>query len=460
MSQHDYDLFVLGAGSGGVRAARLAAKSGAKVAIAEQVQVGGTCVIRGCVPKKLFAYAGEYSQAFRDAKGFGWTVDWARFDWPTLRDRVQAEVNRLSGLYQKNLDAAGVATFHDRAVVAGTHTVRLTREARTVSAKRILVAVGGHTFRPTGTPGQEYGITSTEAFLLEELPERIVIAGGGYIACEFASIFSGLGVDTTLVYRGERILRGFDHDVRAHVQNELIRSGVNVLCGSTINEVERLPDGTKRATLSNSMRIEAGQVMWAVGRVPNTDGLGLENAGVALNERGAVVVDDYSRTTVPSIWAVGDVTDRLNLTPVAIREAVAFHETEFMGRPTAFDHADVGSAVFSRPPVGSVGLTEEDARARGKVRVFRTVFRSMKHILAENEQRTLMKLVVDAATDRVLGVHIAGVDAPEMIQLAAIAVKAGLTKAQWDLTCAVHPTSAEELVLMGEPVAHDNEAPA
>jgi glutathione reductase (NADPH) len=461
MPQHDYDLIVIGAGSGGVRAARLAAKAGAKVAIVEQVQVGGTCVLRGCVPKKLLVYASEYSQAFRDAKGFGWTVDWARFDWPTLRDAVQNEVNRLSGLYINNLDSAGVRIFEDRAVLTDPHTVRLTREGRYLTAERILVATGGHTYRPEETPGQELGITSTDAFTLDELPARVVIAGGGYIAVEFATIFSGLGAETTIVYRGERILRGFDHDVRAHVQADLQRTGVNVVCGATISEIAPLSGGRKLVTLSNAMRIEADQALWAVGRVPNTHGLGLEAAGVRLNERGAVMVDDYSRSSVPHIFAVGDVTDRINLTPVAIREAMAFVETEYMGRPTAFDHADVASAVFSRPPVGAVGLTEEEARAKGlKLKIFRSAFRPMKHILAGNEQRTLMKLVVDAQNDRVVGVHIAGPEAPELIQLAAVAVKAKLTKAQWDATCAVHPTAAEELVLMGEPVSHDHEAPA
>lgn len=461
MPQYDFDLFVIGAGSGGVRAARLAAKSGARVAIAEQVQVGGTCVLRGCVPKKLLVYASEFSQSFRDAKGFGWTVDWARFDWPTLRNAVQDEVNRLSAIYIKNLNAAGVQILEDRAVVTDPHTIRLTREGRSVTAERILVAVGGHTFRPTEIKGQEQGITSTDAFLLEELPSRVVIAGGGYIAVEFATIFSGLGVETTVVYRGERILRGFDHDIRAHVQADLQRAGVNIICGSTITEITPLADQRKLVTLSNSMRLEADQMMWAVGREPNTKGLGLEAAGVRLTERGAVAVDEYSRSNVPSIWAVGDVTDRINLTPVAIREAMAFVETEFLGQPAAFDHSDVASAVFSRPPVGAVGMTEEVARDRGhKLKIFRSVFRPMKHILAGNEQRVLMKLVVDAKTDCVLGVHIAGPDAPELIQLAAIAVKAGLTKAQWDATCAVHPTGAEELVLMGEPISHDNEAPA
>jgi glutathione reductase (NADPH) len=460
MPEFDYDLFVIGAGSGGVRAARLASKAGARVAIAEQAEIGGTCVIRGCVPKKLLVYGAEFGQAFRDAKGFGWTIDWARFDWPTLRDNVQAEVARLSGLYRHNLDAAGVDLFEERAVVTGANSVRLEQSDRTLSAERILIATGGHTFRPLNTKGQELGITSTDAFLLNELPSRILIAGGGYIACEFATIFSGLGVETTMIYRGQRILRGFDHDIRAHVQSELERTGVRVICGSIIEDIAPLSEGRKLVTLSNSLQLETDQIMWAVGREPNTKGLGLESAGVRLTQRGAVAVDEYSRTNIPSIFAVGDVTDRINLTPVAIREAVAFVETEFNGRPMAFDHADVASAVFSRPAVGAVGLTEEAAREAGKVRIFRSAFRPMKNIVAGNEQRTLMKLVVNAESDRVVGVHIAGPEAPELIQLAAVAVKAGLTKAQWDITCAVHPTAAEELVLMGEPIAHDPEAPA
>jgi glutathione reductase (NADPH) len=428
MPQHDYDLIVIGAGSGGVRAARLAAKTGAKVAIIEQVQVGGTCVLRGCVPKKLLVYASEYSQAFRDAKGFGWTVDWARFDWPTLRDAVQNEVNRLSGLYTQNLNAAGVELFEDRAVLTDPHTVRLTREGRYLSADKILIATGGHTFRPEETPGQELGITSTDAFTLDALPSRIVIAGGGYIALEFATVFSGLGVETTVVYRGERVLRGFDHDIRAHIQADLQRTGVNIISGSTITEVAPLADNCKLVTLSNSMRLEADQVMWAVGRVPNTMNMGLEASGVRLTERGAIAVDEYSRSSVPHISAVGDATDRVNLTPVAIREAMAYVATEFLNQPNAFDHADVASAVFTRPPVGSVGLTEERARELGhKLKVYRSNFRPMKHILAHNEQRTLMKMIVDVETDQVLGVHIAGPDAPEIIQVAAVAVKAKLT---------------------------------
>lgn len=460
MPQYDYDLFVIGAGSGGVRAARLAGKTGAKVAIAEQVQVGGTCVLRGCVPKKLLVYGSEFAQHFRDAQGYGWSVGEPRFDWATLRDHVQAEVNRLSGLYSNNLAAAGVDVFDERAVLVDPHTVRLTGVGRRITAERILVAVGGHTLRPS-MPGQELGITSTDAFLLEALPASIVIAGGGYIALEFANIFSGLGVDTTVVYRGEPVLRGFDQDIRLHVQTEMERSGIKIICAATLCELAPLGGGRKLVMLSNGAKLEADQVLWAVGRQPNTNDMGLEAAGVRLSERGAVIVDEYSRSSVPSIWAAGDVTDRINLTPVAIREAVAFAETEFMGRPTAFDHADVASAVFSRPAVGAVGLTEEQARASlGRVRVFRTTFRPMRNIIAGNEQRTLMKLVVEAETDRVVGVHMAGPEAPELVQLAAVAVKAGLTKAQWDATCAVHPTAAEELVLMGEPIAHDPEAPA
>ncbi|MEQ1619542.1 MAG: glutathione-disulfide reductase [Terricaulis sp.] len=458
---YDYDLFVIGAGSGGVRAARIAAKSGARVAIAEDHRIGGTCVIRGCVPKKLLVYGAEFAQCFKDAAGFGWTIEDVRFDWSILRDNVQAEVTRLSGLYRKNLEGAGVAIYEERARVEGSHTLRLETSDQIHSAERILVATGGHTYRPLELKGQELGITSSDAFLLERLPKSIVIAGGGYIAVEFASIFSGLGVDTTLLYRGEKILRGFDEDIRSHVQNELIRTGVSVVTGAVFTEIAVAPGGRRYASLSNGTAMDVDQVMFAIGRVPNTSGLGLESAGVALRENGAVMVDQYSRTNVASIFAVGDVTDRINLTPVAIREGHAFALTQFAGQPTHFDHADVASAVFGRPPAAAIGLTEADARARfDRVRIYRSMFRPMKNILAGNEQRTMMKLVVEDATDRVVGVHLVGPEAPELIQVAAIAVKAGLTKAQWDATCAVHPTAAEELVLMGEPVSHDNEAPA
>jgi glutathione reductase (NADPH) len=448
--QPSYDLFVIGAGSGGVRAARLAAQAGASVAIAEEYRVGGTCVIRGCVPKKLLVYASEFSQAFRDAKGFGWTVEWARFDWPTLRENVQDEVTRLAGLYRRNLDKAGVTIIEDRATLIDANTIRLGKTKAPVKAKRILIATGGHPLRGDNIKGGELAITSNEAFTLDALPNRILIAGGGYIAVEFASIFSGLGVDVTLAYRGELILRGFDDDLRAHAHAELERTGVKIITGAAPSEIAALSTG-KLVTLTNKVRLEVDEVMLALGRAPNTSGLGLEKAGVRLTERGAVSVDPYSRTNIECISAIGDVTDRLNLTPVAIREAQAFAETEFYARPTAFDHADVPSAVFGRPPLASVGLSETEARARhGDVHIYKTTFRPMKHILAGNDERTLMKLVVHPKDDRVLGVHIAGQDAAEMVQLAAIAVKAELTKAQWDATCALHPTAAEELVLMRE----------
>ena len=460
MPQHDYDLFVIGAGSGGVRAARLAAKAGARVAIAEDDRIGGTCVIRGCVPKKLLVHGADFAQAFRDAKNFGWDIGAVKFDWPRLRDNVEAEVTRLSNLYRKNLEAAGATLLEDRAEVVDAHTVQL-KHAKSFSAGRILIATGGHTYRPTHLVGHELGITSTDAFKLDKLPNSILILGGGYIAVEFASIFCGLGVQVTLGYRGERILRGFDNDVRKHIEAELTAQGVKIINEVNLKSITETAGARSCATMESGVQLEFDKVMFAIGRVPNTAGLGLENAGVKLNARGAVIVDDYSRTNTPSIWAVGDVTDRLNLTPVAIREAQAFADTEFRNKATRFDHTDVASAVFCRPAVGAVGLSEADARAKLKsVKVFRTTFRPMKHILAGNEQKMLMKLVVDADTDRVVGVHIAGPDAGEMIQVAAIAVKAKLTKAQWDATCAVHPTAAEELVLMSDPVPHDNEAPA
>jgi glutathione reductase (NADPH) len=459
MTQYDVDLFVIGAGSGGVRAARLAARTGAKVVIAEDREVGGTCVIRGCVPKKLLVHGAEFAGHLRDAAGFGWTIEPAKFSWPILRDNVQAEVHRLSGLYLKNLNAAGAELIAERATVIDPNAVQL-KSGRKVTAKRILIATGGHTYHPKELKGQELAITSTDAFLLPQLPKSILIVGGGYIALEFATVFCGLGVETVVGYRGEKVLRGFDNDVRAHVQAEMTAHGVNVLTNVNLTEISAAPNGQRIARLDNGQVLQVDQVMLAIGREPNTPGLGLEQVGVKLSARRAVVVDEYLRSSVPSISAIGDVTDRLNLTPVAIREAVAFVATEFLGRPTACDHADVASAVFCKPTVGAVGLNETQAREKGRVRIFKTLFRPMRNILANNPQRTLMKLVVDAESDVVVGVHIAGPEAAELIQVAAIAVKAKLTKAQWDATCAVHPTAAEELVLMGEPVAHDNEAPA
>lgn len=450
MSAYDFELFTIGAGSGGVRAARIAAASGARVAIAEESRIGGTCVIRGCVPKKHFAYAAEYAQSFADAAGYGWTVEWARFDWPTLRDNVQREVSRLSEIYRANLEKPGVTVFEERAVIEGPHHIRLLASNQVITAERILVATGGRPVTLDGVPGADFAITSDEAFLLDTLPERVLVAGGGYIAVEFASIFHGLGVQTTLLYRGDTILRGFDADIRHHVQSNLRRIGVDVITGATIDSIQNSEAG-QLVRLSNGVALETNLVMAAIGRRPHTRGLGLENAGVRLTEAGAVAVDAYSRSSCPSIWAVGDVTDRVNLTPIAIREGHAFADTEFHGRPTKVDHRDVPTAVFSRPPVGAVGFTEHDARIQfGPIDVYKTSFRPMKHVLAGNEERTFMKIIARAADDRIVGVHIAGQDAPEMIQLAAIGVKAGLTKKQWDETVALHPTAAEELVLLRE----------
>ncbi|MGE0828900.1 MAG: glutathione-disulfide reductase [Hyphomonadaceae bacterium] len=449
MSGFDYDLFVIGAGSGGVRAARVAAQSGAKVAIAEEYRIGGTCVIRGCVPKKLLVYASEFGQTFADAKGFGWTVENASFDWPTLRDNVQAEVTRLSGLYRANLDKANVEIFEDRAEFVDAHTLRLKNADRKITAAKILVATGGRP-RPATFQGADLCITSNEAFLLEKLPESIVILGGGYVAIEFATIFSGLGVPTTILYRGEHILRGFDEDVRLFAENELRRTGIDIRVNAELESLSKSASGFTLG-LKGGGQMQAGLVMAAIGRDPSTDGLGLEAAGVERTPGGQIAVDEYNQSNVPHIFALGDVTNRWQLTPVAIREAQCFAETQFHNRPSAFDHADVATAVFGRPPVATVGLTEHEARLKfGDAHIYKTSFRPMKHILAGNEERMLMKLVVHPKDDRVLGVHIAGRDAPEMIQLAAIAVKAGLTKAQWDAACAVHPTAAEELVLLRE----------
>jgi glutathione reductase (NADPH) len=451
LNKFDYDLFVIGAGSGGVRAARLAAMSGAKVAIAEEDRVGGTCVIRGCIPKKFMVYASEFSQAFKAARGFGWEVGDAAFDWPRFLDAKDVEIARLSGIYVTNLQNAGADLVHARAQLTDAHTVELPDKGRSYTAEKILIATGGRPVLPDGIPGIEHAITSNEAFHLPALPRRILIVGGGYIAVEFAGIFNGLGVETSLVYRGANILRGFDNDVRAHLAGEIERRGIKVILGCMHERLEKTATGLK-SQLSSGHGEESDVVMFATGRAPNTQNLGLEAAGVTLNERGAVAVDEFSRTNAEKIWAVGDVTDRINLTPVAIREAAAFAQSEFFGVPTRFDHENVASAVFSQPPIGAVGLTEADARHGGrKIEIYRSVFRPMKATFYGGEERMLVKLVVDAASGRVLGCHIVGPDAPEMIQMAAIAIKLGVTKAQWDDTCAVHPTAAEELVTMHEP---------
>ena len=447
------DLFVIGAGSGGVRAARMSAQYGARVAIAEEYRIGGTCVIRGCIPKKFLVYASAYGHGFEEARAYGWSADGVRFDWPTLIAAKDVEIDRLSGIYRRNLANAGVHMFEERAELAGPNTVRLVQSGRTITADKILVATGG-TPRKLGFEGEEFTITSNEAFHLERLPGHIVINGGGYIACEFAAIFAGLGARVCLVYRRDMILRGFDDDIRTHVHGELVRQGVRVITHANITSVSKTGEDALAVHLDTGVTIPCDQVMMAVGRDPATRGLGLEEAGVNTTPNGAIIVDDFSQTNVPSVFAVGDVTDRIALTPVAIREGAAFADSEFGGRRHSFDHRDVANAVFTLPAVGSVGMTERQARdAYGAVDVYKSAFRPMRHTLSGSEERYLMKLIVRPEDQVVIGVHLVADAAPEIIQMAAIAVKAGLTKAQWDETCAVHPTAAEELVLMREKAA-------
>jgi glutathione reductase (NADPH) len=448
----EVDLFVIGGGSGGVRAARIAAGYGARVMVAEEYRVGGTCVIRGCVPKKLLVYASRFAHEFEDAAGFGWTVAPPAFDWPTLIANKDKEITRLEAAYTANLEKAGVKIVKSRAVLEDSHTVRLATGAR-VKAAHILVATGAWPNNGPPIPGIEHVITSNEAFHLPFLPRRILVQGGGYIAVEFACIFAGLGAEVTLVYRGENILRGFDDDVRAHLRAELERRGMTIITGRTVTAVEHSGNAYP-VKLSDERWIDVDKVMFAIGRTPNTAGLGLQDVGVNVGPNGAVAVDEYSRTLVPHIHAVGDVTNRVNLTPVAIREGHAFADTVFGGRPTPVDHLNVPTAVFSEPEVGVIGFTETAARERfGRVDIYKAVFRPMKATLSGRHTRVLMKLVVDGTTDRVLGCHIVGEGAAEMIQTLGIAVKMGATKADFDATMAVHPTAAEELVTMRVPTA-------
>jgi glutathione reductase (NADPH) len=451
MSQFDYDLFVIGAGSGGVRAGRLAAASGARVAVAEEYRVGGTCVIRGCVPKKFMVYASEFPHSAHIAEGYGWSASEATFDWTRFREAKDREIARLSGLYVANLTRSGGEILEGRAVLTGPNSLAV--EGRgAVTAQRILVATGGRPWKPEDLPGADLAITSEEAFDLPALPERMVIVGGGFIAVEFAGIFNGLGVDVTLVYRGEQVLRGFDEDIRSHVAAEIQRRGVKLILGAHPVGISGRP-GDLQCRLSDGQVLPAGEVMLATGRKPHTHGLGLESAGVETGPNGEIRVDAWSKTSAPGVWAVGDVTDRINLTPVAIREGAAFARTEFYGQPTRFDHEAVASAVFSQPPVGTVGLTEAEARADyPNVDIYRSRFRPMKETFYGGQEQALVKLVVDADSQRMLGCHVVGPDAPEIIQMAAVPLKLGVTKAQWDSACAVHPTLAEELVTLSEPV--------
>jgi glutathione reductase (NADPH) len=447
MAKHDVDLFVIGAGSGGVRAARVAAAHGARVMIAEEFRVGGTCVIRGCVPKKLLVYASRFADEFEDAAGFGWTLDKPVFSWPTLIANKDREIARLEAAYTATLNRWKVELRKSRAVFEDAHTVRLADGTR-VSAGTILIAAGAWPHFGPKIPGLEHVISSNEALHLPELPKRIVIQGGGYIALEFACIFAGLGSEVTVVYRGENILRGFDDDVREHLRNEMQTRGIKIVCGHTVTAVDRAGDGFA-VRLSDDTSIAADKVMFAVGRRPNVMGLGIDKLGCKIHEHGGIEVDEYSRTAIPNIYAVGDVTNRVNLTPVAIREGHAFADTVFGNKPTRVDHADVPSAVFTEPEVGVIGMTEAQARATlDVVDVYKTAFRPMKATLSGRQTRSFMKLLVDGVTDRVVGCHLVGPDAGELIQLVGIAVKMGATKADFDATMAVHPTAAEELVTM------------
>ena len=453
MSEFDYDLYVIGAGSGGVRAARMSASYGARVAVAEERYLGGTCVNVGCIPKKLFAYGAHFSEDFEDARSYGWQVSADGFDWPTLVGNKNTEIERLNGIYERLLNNAGVEIHATRANVVDPHRVRVgTRE---YSCKYILVATGSWPTVPD-FPGNEHAITSNEAFFLETLPARALVVGGGYIAVEFAGIFAGLGVDTTLVYRGPLFMRGFDDDIRTHLAEELRHKGIDLVFDATVAEIARTPeapDGDDLSVrLSNGDTRAAGLALFATGRQPNSTELGLENAGVETDARGAIVVDDYFQTSQPSIYALGDVIDRMQLTPVALAEGMAVARTLFLNEPSSVDYSDIATAVFSHPNVATVGLTEAQARERYKsVDIYKSEFRELKLTLTERRDRTFMKMIVDRETDRVVGIHMAGAHAGEIIQGLAVAIKAGATKADFDRTIGIHPTAAEEFVTMREP---------
>ena len=452
MARYDYDFFVIGGGSGGVRAARLAASLGKRVAIAEEYRYGGTCVIRGCVPKKLLVYASQFPEHFEDSAGFGWTVGETSFDWKTLIANKDREIARLEGLYRKGLEGAGAEVIAARAELADAHTIRLVGENRLVTAEQILIATGGRPNPHNALPGHELCITSNEAFHLDEMPRSILIGGGGYIAVEFANIFHGLGADVTLLYRGKEILSRFDMDMRRGVHEAMEAKGIRIVCHEVLDRVERTPAGRLLAHMRGGDSTVVDQVMFAIGRIPNTEGLGLEAAGVETAHAGAVVVDEYQRTNVPHIWAVGDVTNRVQLTPVAIHESMCLIETAFKNNPTKPDHDTIATAVFSQPEIGTVGLSEDDAAKRfDELEIYRASFRPMRHTLSGRQEKMIMKLVVDAATRRVLGAHVLGPDAGELAQVLGIAVKAGLTKDDFDRTMAVHPSAAEELVTMYQP---------
>lgn len=446
MTSYQYDLFVIGAGSGGVRAARVSAQYGARVAIAEEDSFGGTCVVRGCIPKKLFVYASAFAEEFEDARGFGWTVGERHFDWPTLVANKDTDIARISRVYRRVLSENNVTIFEERAVLKDAHTVYLKKSGQEITAETILIATGGYPSRESELPGSELCITSNEAFHLQKFPGSIAIVGGGYIALEFAHIFHGLGANVTLIYRGSKVLRGFDEDVRDALQVSMEKKGIRLMLDTVLTGVEK-SNGHLRTTMFSGEHINVEQVMLAIGRKPNVHGIGLEMLGVKMRKTGHIEVDRHSRTSVPNIYAIGDVTGRLELTPVAIHEAMCLAKTLYGGEPTAPDHELVATAVFTRPEIGTVGLTEEKALKRGHtVDIYKTSFKPLKHTLSGRDERSMMKLVVDVKTDKVLGCHIFSEQAGEMAQLVAIALKMGATKAQFDATVAVHPTMAEELV--------------
>jgi glutathione reductase (NADPH) len=444
---YDYDLIVIGAGSGGVRAARVAAAHGARVAVAEEYRVGGTCVIRGCVPKKLLVYGAHFAEDLQDARRFGWKVGKPKFDWPTLRDNVLAEVERLEGIYIDILERHEVEILAQRAKVTGPNEVTL-GDGTKLSAGTILVATGAHPIVPD-VSGAQHGITSNEMFHLPAIPKRAVIAGGGYIANEFAGILKEFSCEVTVVNRGDLILRHYDEQIRDRLLQISLTKGINFKFNAPFEKIVKRRDGSLRIHLEGTSSIEADLLLWAVGRAPNTAGLGLAEAGVKLGKNGAILVDEDNQSSVPSIYGIGDVTDRVQLTPVAIREGQAFADTVFGGKPTRVDYANIPSAVFSHPPIASVGMTEGQARDKlGTYKTYVSDFRPMKNVLAGRNERSLYKLIVDEESDKVVGIHMIGPDAPEILQAAAVAVKAGLTKAQFDETVALHPTMSEELVLM------------
>ena len=445
---YDFDLFVIGGGSGGVRAARVAASLGKRVAIAEEYRFGGTCVIRGCVPKKLLVYASQYSEHFEDAAGYGWTVGETSFDWQKLIANKDFEIARLEGLYRKGLSNAGATQFESRATLVDSHTVRISATGALLTAETIVIATGGRANPHQALPGHDLCITSNEAFHLEALPRCIVIEGGGYIAVEFANIFHGLGVETTLIYRGKEILSRFDADIRKGLHEAMVAKGITIHCETMLEGVRRGDDGRLHVMTSKAHAIDCDEVMLAVGRLPNTNDLGLEAAGVSLDKQGAIIVDGYSRTNVSNIYALGDVTNRVALTPVAIHEAMCFIQTVYRDNPTSPDHDLIATAVFSQPEIGTVGLTEQEASKLYDLDVYLASFRPMHNVLPGRSEKMIMKLIADANKGTVLGIHILGPDAGELAQAFGVAVKAGLTKTDFDRTMAVHPTAAEELVTM------------